>query len=246
MTNPYEILGVRSDSSKAEIDSAYNHLMTEYRNSGNSDCIAKEIADYKIQEITTAYNQLINQCNDSTLLGNTVSEVINPYYSPTNNLSTNVHNKVNDMSKTIPDHFDYPENNTDNKKSENQNAENNQPNDPNDIFGSVRQFIELGRYSEAENLLNSISYKDTAVWHYLYGKMCFGRGWMNQAAVHFQRAYTLEPSNEQYKQDSIQINKMKMNSSKIPKAVIAGGVAVMALRICSYTAPILVDVCDDL
>ena len=56
MTNPYEILGVKSDAGKSEIDAAYNRLITEYKNSGSSD---------KIQELTTAYNQAVNQYNDS-------------------------------------------------------------------------------------------------------------------------------------------------------------------------------------
>ena len=44
MTNPYEILGVKSDAGKSEIDAAYNRLITEYKNTGSSD---------KIQELTT-------------------------------------------------------------------------------------------------------------------------------------------------------------------------------------------------
>ena len=45
---------------------------------------------------------------------------------------------------------------------------------------------------------------------------------MNQAAVHFQRAYVLDPSNQQYREENMRINNMKLNSSKVPKAVIAG------------------------
>lgn len=245
MTNPYEILGIKSDASKAEIDAAYNRLITEYKSSGHSDSVSKEISNYKIQELTTAYNQVINQHNDNTVLGNTVSEIINPYYAPSNTANTNLHNKALDIPKSLTNNCCSDEDNTDDEKSEKQNSENVYTNDPNDVFGSVIQFIELERYTEAENLLNSINYKDTAKWHYLYGKMCLGRGWMNQAAVHFQRAYVLEPSNDRYRQESLQINKMKLNSSKIPKAVIAGGAAICALRICGYVAPML-DICNDL
>lgn len=231
MTNPYEILGVKSDAGKSEIDAAYNRLITEYKNSGSSD---------KIQELTTAYNQAVNQYNESIVLGNTVSQTINPYYAPSDSVNINVH-KVSDKSNN----YCSSENNTDDKKSECQNSENVNVY-TNDVFGSVRQFIDMERYIEAENLLNSINYKDTALWHYLYGKMCYGRGWMNQAAIHFQRAYTLEPSNQQYREENMRINNMKLNSSKVPKAVIAGGIAVCALRICYYTSPILINFCDDL
>ncbi|MDE5648588.1 MAG: hypothetical protein K2I33_01605, partial [Oscillospiraceae bacterium] len=78
-----------------------------------------------------------------------------------------------------------------------------------------------------------------------YGKMCRERGWMNQAAIHLQRASSLDSSNEQYRQESEQVNKMKSNSFKVPKAVIIGGTVFCALRICGYTYPIL-NACDNL
>lgn len=109
MTNPYEILGVKSDAGKSEIDAAYNRLITEYKNSGSSD---------KIQELTTAYNQAVNQYNESIVLGNTVSQTINPYYAPSDSVNINVH-KVSDKSNN----YCSSENNTDDKKSECQNSE---------------------------------------------------------------------------------------------------------------------------
>lgn len=227
MTNPYEILGIKSDANKAEIDAAYNRLTAEYRNSGSSD---------KIQELTTAYNQAVSQYNDNIILGNSISENINPYYAPAENSDANIH-KASD--KSLVNNCCSSENNTDGKQSEYQNSGNFYTNDPNDVFGSVKRLIELERYTEAENLLNSVNYKDTAKWHYLYGKMCLGSGWMNQAAVHFQRAFFLDSSNEEYKSAYTDIFAMKKgitSSHKInidPKAALITGVSACAIVGCS-------------
>lgn len=217
MTNPYDILGISSDADKGEIDAAYNRLITEYQNSAGSDDVSEEIYSYKIQELTTAYNQAVSQCCDKTVLGSTLSENINPYYAPVNSVKLSAQN--NKSEKNV-----QPDNSAPQSGPEAQNTEKSD-NDPNDIFGSANRLTELGRYAEAENLLNSISYKDTAEWHFCYGKMCRARGWMNQASEHFYRATVLEPSNEKYRQAYADITEMKAGSSKISPAAmaIAGG-----------------------
>jgi len=243
MTNPYEILGVSSNAGKPEIDAAYNRLIEEYKNSGKNDSISEEIYEYKIQELRTAYSQICSQINSNTL-GDTSSETINPYYAPSDNILKQTHNNINTVPMPIEnskqDTFNPKPQETDDNYTQNNtnNTQSSYTGDPNDTFGSVRQFIELGRYAEAENFLNSIHYKDTATWHFLYGKMCMGRGWLNQASTHFQRAVLLDPSNEEYKQEHIKINQMKLNNpTKVPVGVFIAGGACISLRVCGYIAP---------
>lgn len=64
-------------------------------------------------------------------------------------------------------------------------------------FNTVRQYINLRRYTEADNILNSMSIKN-AQWHYLKGCVALGKGWYSQARSYFQNAVDLEPSNFEY------------------------------------------------
>lgn len=147
MTNPYDILKISSDSSKAEIDASYCRLMEEYTREKSGDNVTNDIAEYKINELKTAYNQIIDQLkNNSALMGQVSYDSINPYYiasaSPTVNSSKTVNNDAPDKTEEIheasrSDYSKAPENNT------NQNNDNY---DYNDVFGSVKQLIDLGRY----------------------------------------------------------------------------------------------------
>ena len=64
-------------------------------------------------------------------------------------------------------------------------------------FSAVRQYINMGRYIEAENILDSMSAR-TAQWYYLKGRVALGRGWYSRARDYFQTAVNMEPSNSEY------------------------------------------------
>lgn len=223
MNNPYDILHITPDAGKNETDTAYFRLLDKYESEKAlaADSVSADIIQHKIDELKTAYNQIISQQNSNNILmGNAVSENINPYYSAQQN-TAHVQPSVQNNFQGNAQQTQY---NTDEPKI-----------NPEDKFGMVRQYIELGRYSEAENILNSINYKDTATWHFLYGKMCLGRGWMNQASVHISRASKLAPDNEEYRQEMIRINQMKIGkSSKIPVLPVVAGAACIGLGSCGY------------
>ncbi|MGN1482018.1 DnaJ domain-containing protein [Porcipelethomonas sp.] len=252
MNNPYDILKISSDASKTEIDAAYYRLMEEYKSEKNGDNITDDISEYKINELKTAYNQIINQLkSNSTVMGQVSSNTVNPYYTAASSSAQNTVDSPNNPDKAeVIQKTAYSQ--TSDYSSDSYSSSQNSDNyENNDVFGSIKQFIDLGRYTEAENLLNSINYKDTATWHFLYGKMCFGRGWMNQAAVHFERASALAPNNQEYRQEMVKINQMKLDrSSRIPVAPIVAGMAFMGLASCAYgtlvSLPLLVDLFENM
>lgn len=66
-------------------------------------------------------------------------------------------------------------------------------------FADIRRLISQNRIAEAEELLDGVpEYKRTAEWYFLKGSVYYRRGWLNEAARHFQRAYQMEPGNAEY------------------------------------------------
>jgi len=71
-------------------------------------------------------------------------------------------------------------------------------NDPRYI--KVREFINSGRFSEAESILNSVAQSDRgAEWHFLKGCVCARKGWYNDAIRHFENACYMDPNNPEYR-----------------------------------------------
>lgn len=64
-------------------------------------------------------------------------------------------------------------------------------------FSAVRQYINMGRYIEAENILDSLSERN-GEWYYLKGRIALGRGWYSQARQYFQTAVNMSPNNSEY------------------------------------------------
>ncbi len=59
--------------------------------------------------------------------------------------------------------------------------------------------INAGDLNGAEALLDGMTEKD-AEWHFIKGVILQKRGWYDGAKQHFYTAYTMEPSNQQYRQ----------------------------------------------
>ena len=67
-------------------------------------------------------------------------------------------------------------------------------------YGDVREYINSGRYDDADMLLNGVpTISRTAEWHYLKGQVLYKRGWLEDASGEFETAYRMEPSNFEYK-----------------------------------------------
>ena len=73
-------------------------------------------------------------------------------------------------------------------------------------MAEIRRMISMGRYSEAELTLDSISQNDRgAEWHYLKGCVLLQRGAVYDAQRHIDTACYMDPSNMEYRnaRDSI-------------------------------------------
>lgn len=67
------------------------------------------------------------------------------------------------------------------------------------IYARVRQFINLGNLSQAEQLLQSAPGQD-AEWHFLMGSIAYRKGWLDEALQQYQLAVNMEPGNPEYRQ----------------------------------------------
>lgn len=69
----------------------------------------------------------------------------------------------------------------------------------NSQFSDIRRLISQNRIAEAEELLDGVpEYNRSAEWYFLKGSVYYRRGWLNEAARCFQRAYQTEPNNQEY------------------------------------------------
>ena len=67
------------------------------------------------------------------------------------------------------------------------------------LYNQVRQAINLGDLSRAEQLLRTAPTQD-AEWHFLTGSIAYRKGWLDEATQHFQMACNMDPSNGEYRQ----------------------------------------------
>lgn len=69
-----------------------------------------------------------------------------------------------------------------------------------DDYRRVRESINLGRYSEADLILNSIIQSErNAEWNFLKGCVLIRKGWYFDAQKHLETACYMDPSNEEYR-----------------------------------------------
>lgn len=66
-------------------------------------------------------------------------------------------------------------------------------------YAQVRQAINLGNLSQAEQLLNAAPTQN-AEWHFLMGSVAYRKGWLDEALQQFQIAVNMEPGNPEYRQ----------------------------------------------
>ena len=69
----------------------------------------------------------------------------------------------------------------------------------NSQFPDVRRLIQQNRIAEADEILDGVpEYNRSAEWYFLKGSIYYRRGWLGEAARCFQRAYQMEPGNQEY------------------------------------------------
>ena len=67
------------------------------------------------------------------------------------------------------------------------------------LYARVRQSINLGNLSQAEELLNTAP-SPAAEWHFVMGSIAYRKGWLDEAAQQYQIACNMDPNNLEYRQ----------------------------------------------
>lgn len=81
------------------------------------------------------------------------------------------------------------------------------------VYAQIRQYINAGMINEANELLNSIQSSDRgAEWNFLYACVLIKQGWYYEALDAASKAYSLDPSNEEYRALYEQLN-ARVNAS---------------------------------
>lgn len=66
-----------------------------------------------------------------------------------------------------------------------------------DGFVEVRHQLQNGNYNDADALLDNITERP-AEWYFLKGSVCYAKGWLDEAFLHFTQANKMEPYNQEY------------------------------------------------
>jgi curved DNA-binding protein CbpA len=74
-------------------------------------------------------------------------------------------------------------------------------------FSDIRNFINMGRILDAEQLLDGIpaSSRD-AEWNFLKGNVLYAKGFLEEASTYFERAVNIDPQNYEYRMILDRIN----------------------------------------
>ena len=69
----------------------------------------------------------------------------------------------------------------------------------NPTYGRVRNLINVGDLTQAEQLLYQVGQKD-GEWYFLSGSIAYRRGWMDEAMQNYTLAVQMDPNNMEYRQ----------------------------------------------
>ena len=87
------------------------------------------------------------------------------------------------------------------------------------LYNQVRQAINMGDISRAEELLRSAPSQD-AEWHFLTGSIAYRKGWLDEALANYRRAASMDPGNPEYQQA---LNYMQMGGQAYRPTGYDGG-----------------------
>lgn len=97
-----------------------------------------------------------------------------------------------------------------------------------DVFRQIRDHIQAGELSRAEELLDGVENR-CAEWYFLKGQVYYRKGWMDEARRHYEAACEMEPENEEYREAAAWMRKGTRYS---PEGILEGTL--------SATLPLLV------
>lgn len=66
-------------------------------------------------------------------------------------------------------------------------------------FAEVRAALNAGNLGYAEQMLNASDNRN-AEWYFLMGSLAYRKGWLDDARSYYQRAVSMDPTNNEYRQ----------------------------------------------
>jgi len=98
-------------------------------------------------------------------------------------------------------------------------------------FVHIRNLINMGRYSEAELMIDAVSQSDrNAEWNYLKGVVLTKRGWYIDAQKYLETACYMDPDNAEYKNT---LNNLRNTAASYGGGYRSSGAALSPCDICA-------------
>lgn len=135
------------------------------------------------EEIKKAYRELSKKYHPDRNSNSVMEEIANDKMAEINAAYDEIMNMRRDKSK-------YNYNGTNNNNTSNTYYNTN--------YSEVRNLINQGKYTAADNILEQNRNENSAEWNFLKSTVCLSRGWLNDAYNYCQKAVMLEPYNQEY------------------------------------------------
>lgn len=226
MLNPFEYFGISPNASRAELDNAYRQMKEKNKCDKNADSLTRDISENKLREIDEVYRQALSCINHGE---KTAQPPQKPVPVPTaNNPNTQNQNTYN----------------------QNNSQNNGQKNDQTDKYADfennynrINNLINSKNFPAAEHILLEYNLVGYAKWHYVFARLRFSQGWMNEALDNYKKAHELEPYNQLYRQSyenicNMRDGKIKKHSNK---AAIGIAIGIGSVYCCCQAAPCLAE-----
>ncbi|MGN0629280.1 MAG: DnaJ domain-containing protein [Oscillospiraceae bacterium] len=180
--NPYKVLGVSEDATDEEIKKAYRDLVRKYHPDKYVDNPLADVASEKMKEINAAYDRITKERKEGkqrTSYGQSYNQ--GSYYGGQGYYGSGNQGAYGGYYGS------------------GQGAYGSYGAGYSGNFADVRRMISQNRIAEAEEILDGVpEYKRDAEWHYLKGCIYYKRGWLSEAVKCFQRAYQMDPNNQEF------------------------------------------------
>lgn len=172
MNDPYKVLGVSPNATDEQVKDAYRQLARKYHPDNYVNNPLADLATEKMKEINEAYDEVQKQRRGGRSSGSSGSYSSGSYTS--GGYSSQGYSGYSSASGV-------------GSSSGSQ-------------FSDIRNMINSGRVSEAEELLDGVpSDRRDAEWNYLKGYIAYTKGWLDSAVQYFNTACSRDPGNQEYR-----------------------------------------------